>query len=244
MSSLSPSHYPGTELDVLAGAENYHRWILANFRPYLGRDVAEVGAGIGSVSSLLLKMPLERLIAFEPSTNLFPQLEASLKVDPRARAVNDTFRVELVPGGLDSILYINVLEHIEHDRVELQQARAALRPGGHFLVFVPALSWLYSDFDRHVGHYRRYTRHGLAQLAREAGFEVLNARYFDIAGIIPWYVSFVLMKARPRPRGVALYDKLVVPPMRVLEGILPPPLGKNVILIARNPGSPDDASPS
>jgi SAM-dependent methyltransferase len=243
MPKPASSEYPGTELDVLAGAVNYHRWILAAFRPYLGTAVAEVGAGIGSVSTLLLESPFERLIAFEPSANLFPLLAGNLKSEKRARVVNDVFRPDYLPGGVDAILYINVLEHIERDLDELINARLALRPGGHLLVFVPALSWLYSDFDKHVGHFRRYSKRGLTNLARDAGFEVLKARYFDIAGIVPWYVSFVLLHGGPRPGSVALYDRLVVPPMRMLEAILPPPLGKNVLLIARKmPGDEATAS--
>lgn len=225
--------YSGTELDSMAGAVNYHRWILAAARPYLGKTVAEVGAGIGSVSKLLLESPLDRLIAFEPSCDLFSQLVKSFDTDKRAEAINEVFSPELTPDGVDSILYINVLEHIEHDLDELKNARVALRPGGYLFVFVPALEWLYSDFDKEVGHFRRYTRHGLTKLAREAGFDVVKARYFDIAGIAPWYVSFVLLRGRPQPAAVAIYDKIVVPPMRVLEAMLPPPLGKNVLLIAR-----------
>jgi SAM-dependent methyltransferase len=233
MSQAAISQYPGTELDVLAGAVNYHRWILAAFHPYLGGIVAEVGAGIGSISTLLLESSLERLIAFEPSSNLFPVLADKLKGDQRAQAVNDVFRPDYTPGGLDSILYVNVLEHVERDLDELHKARAALRPGGHLFVFAPAMSWLYSDFDRHVGHLRRYTRRVLIKLARDAGFEVLKARYFDAAGILPWYVGFVLLHGRPKAAGVALYDKVVVRPMRMLEAVVPPPLGKNVVLIAR-----------
>jgi SAM-dependent methyltransferase len=222
-------------LDALDAAVNYHRWILARFRPYLGETVAEVGAGIGSVSRLLLDTPIKRLVAFEPSRNMFPLLADALRDNPRAAAVNDLFKPHLMPDLADSVMYVNVLEHIEDDRSELAGAREALRLGGHLLVFVPALSWLFSDFDRKVGHYRRYTKGGLGQLAQDAGFEVVKLHYFDIAGILPWYVSFVLLKGRPAKRNVALYDRLVVPPMRILEGVVPPPIGKNVLLVARKP---------
>jgi hypothetical protein len=160
-------------------------------------------------------------------------LADKLKGDQRAHAVNDVCRPDYSPGGLDSILYVNVLEHVERDLDELRTARAALRPGGHLFVFVPAMSWLYSDYDRDLGHFRRYTRRGLTKLVRDAGFEVLKARYFDVAGILPWYVGFVLLRGRPKAPAVALYDRFVVLPMRMLEAVVPPPLGKNVLLIAR-----------
>lgn len=227
--------YSGTELDAMSVAVNYHRWIIAKFAPYLGARVAEVGAGIGSVSKLLLKQPGVRLTSFEPSQNMFPRLAVSLHDEPRAEAINDFFSASYAERGFDSIVYINVMEHIEDDRAEISTALATLKPGGHLLIFVPALMWLYSDFDKHLGHFRRYTTRGLSTLATELGFDVLSARYFDIAGILPWFVVCKLMHKRPEGRSLSLYDKLVVPPMRVLEGIVSPPIGKNVMLIARKP---------
>lgn len=219
----------------MAFAVNYHRWIVGELAPFLGRQVAEVGAGIGSVSSLLLEQPIERLEAYEPSDNMFPQLAARLAGEPRARAVNAFFGSEAPTQPFDSVAYINVLEHIEDDRGELARAFDAIRPGGHLLVFVPALGWLYSDFDRRIGHARRYSRAGLAQVARAAGFEVIRAKYFDLAGVLPWYLNCVLLGRGLGAGGVALYDRLAVPPMRRLEGWIPPPLGKNLLMVGRKP---------
>jgi SAM-dependent methyltransferase len=230
---LSAAHYPGRELEAMSTAENYPRWIVDVFAPYLGRRVAEVGAGIGNVSRLLLAQPLEHLAAFEPSDNMYPLLAAALAGDSRARAVHGLFGAEPGGDGFDSVAYINVLEHVADERGELERARAALRPGGHLLVFVPALAWLYSDFDRHVGHIRRYSRPGLEEVVRAAGLEVVASRYFDVAGILPWYVHFTLLGGGMGRATVSLYDRLVVPPMRRVEAVLKPPIGKNVLLVAR-----------
>src|SRR4051812_23817226 len=83
--------YSGTELDTLAGAINYHSWILSKFERHLGETVAEVGAGIGSVSRLLLNTSIKLLLAFEPSHNMFPFLAEELRGQPRAEAINDVF---------------------------------------------------------------------------------------------------------------------------------------------------------
>lgn len=229
------SDYPGRELEAMAFAANYHDWIVGELAPFLGRRVAEVGAGIGSVSVLLLRQPIERLEAYEPSANMFPRLAARLAGEPRARAVNAFFGAEPAAQLFDSVAYINVLEHIEDDRGELARAFATIRPGGHVLVFVPALAWLYSDFDRRIGHARRYSRAGLREVARAAGFEVASAKYFDVAGVLPWFVNFVLLRRGLGAGGVALYDRLVVPPMRRIEGWIAPPLGKNLLMVARKP---------
>ena len=223
--------YPGKELEAMSFAANYHRWIVDEFAPFLGRKVAEVGAGIGSVSRLLLEKPIERLVAYEPSENLFPELARNLKGEPRAEPRQAFFGHD--GQAFDSVAYINVLEHIADDAAELERARERLRPKGHLLVFVPALAWLYSPFDRQIGHERRYSRGELVARVEQAGLDVLKARYFDAAGVLAWYLNFVVLKRGLGGAGVSLYDRLVVPPARFVEGFISPPLGKNLLLVAR-----------
>src|SRR5262249_8315743 len=170
------------ELEALTFAENYHRWIIDAFEPYLGETIAEVGAGIGSVSKLLLGKRIKRLFAFEPSHNMYLFLEEALRQEARAKAVNDFFSPRYAQAGFDSVVYINVLEHIQDDRTELAHALEMLNPQGHILLFVPALVWLYSDFDKQVGHFRRYTKQDLSGLVRDVGFTLVKAQYFDLAG--------------------------------------------------------------
>jgi SAM-dependent methyltransferase len=226
-------HYPGRDLEAMSFALNYHRWIVAQFAPYLGDTIAEVGAGSGSVSKLLLQRNVKQLFAFEPSENMFRVLAAELKQETRAIAVNDFFHPRHGKQRFDAVAYINVLEHIEDDRIELANAFEALSADGHVLLFVPALAWLYSEHDKEIGHVRRYTKSGLASLVEQAGFTIVKARYFDIVGILPWYVNFVLLRNSIGGRSVALYDKIVVPLMRRIETAIPPPIGKNVLLVGR-----------
>lgn len=233
MANDSAAPYPGKELEAMSFAVNYHRWILDEFESYFGETTAEVGAGIGSVSRLILGRGVTRLYAFEPSPNMFPLLEKELRCDEGAQAVNDCFSPKYVQSGVDSIAYINVMEHIQDDRAEFALAHEALRANGHLLLFVPALPWLYSDFDKQLGHFRRYTMKGVTGLLKDAGFSLVTARYFDLAGIIPWYVNFVLLRRSLGHRGVSAYDRLVVPLMRRVESRLVPPLGKNLLIVAR-----------
>lgn len=233
MSNGTMPRYPGRDLEAMSFAVNYHRWIIDEFEPYLGETIAEVGAGIGSVSKLLLGKRIKRLYAFEPSHNMYPLLEEELRQEERAKAVNDFFSPHYAHEGLDSVVYINVLEHIQDDRAELANALEALKPEGHLLLFVPALAWLFSDLDKQVGHFRRYAKKDLTCLVTSVGFTLLKARYFDLAGVIPWYVNFVVLRNSIDSGSVSLYDRLVVPVMRRIESALPPPIGKNVLLIGK-----------
>jgi len=226
-------HYSGKELEAMSLAINFHKWIMEEFYPYLGSSIAEVGAGIGNFSRLILETPIKSLTAFEPSKNLYPLLQEAISQDKRVRAINGFFSNVHTEEGFDSILYINVLEHIKDDASELVNAHKALKLNGHLLIFVPALPCLYSDLDKQIGHFRRYVKKDLVDLTKKVGFTIVKARYFDIAGIIPWYVTIVLLKFSISRGSVSLYDKIVVPPMRLLERLIPPPIGRNVLLITK-----------
>jgi SAM-dependent methyltransferase len=225
--------YFGKDLEAMSFAANYHQWILEELRPYLGKSVAEIGAGVGSFSRLILSCPVEHLTSYEPSANMFPILNEFVKSDPRATAINGFFGQSAEADCFDSVIYVNVLEHVEDDQGELQKMRKAVRTGGHVLIFVPALSWLYSNLDRQVGHFRRYHRPQLRSLVQAAGLDVMSIRYFDFAGILPWYVNFVLLKNDIGGGSVAAYDKIVVPVAKWLERIISPPIGKNLLVVAK-----------
>jgi hypothetical protein len=230
----SECFYPGKELEAMSFAINYHRWIAAEFKPYLGQIVAEVGAGIGDFSRILLENSLERLHVYEPSQNLFSLLKKRIGQEAHVLLFDEFFGADHSHHDYyDSVAYVNVLEHIENDKTELTNAHLAIKSGGHLLLFVPALSWLYSNFDKHIGHFRRYEKRDLVSLVECTGFSIIKVRYFDIAGIVPWFINFVLLKSTLGSGSVTLYDKYVVPIMRTLEHPVSPPLGKNILLVAR-----------
>lgn len=225
--------YFGKDLEAMSFARNYHQWIVDEWRPYLSGEVAEVGAGTGSFSKLLLACGIAGLSAYEPSSNMYPALAESLGGEPRARTFNCYFGQSGECEKFDSIVYVNVLEHIEDDAAELRRIRLALRPGGHAFIFVPALRWLYSRLDRQVGHYRRYHKVPLAELVTRSGLSLVSLRYFDVLGVLPWYVNFTLLGNEIGGGSVTSYDRFVVPVARRLERVVRPPLGKNLILVAR-----------
>jgi SAM-dependent methyltransferase len=230
--------YVGDDLVAMAHADTYHRWIADEFRPYLGDRVAEVGAGIGNFSKALLRAGVRTLFSFEPSDNLYPLLQAALSGSEAVHTIHGYFDEGCRQCGarFDTVVYVNVLEHIEDDGRELSHVHRALARDGHVCIFVPALAWLYGEFDKSLGHFRRYYRKDLAQLVERCGFDIVKMRYFDIAGIVPWYVTLVLLKRSVTARNVLAYDRIVVPLMRAVEGAVPPPVGKNLLCVARKLG--------
>ncbi len=232
--------YAGRDLESMSLARNYHRWILDLFAPHLGRRVVEVGAGTGSFSELLLGRGPESLTLVEPSESmhrLLVERVGSVPTRARVRIFNDTFagvaRRVADEERPDSIVYVNVLEHVREDEAELRLAAGALPAGGRVFLCVPAFPWLYGSFDRQVGHQRRYTRAELAAKCARAGFRVVRSVYFDAAGVLPWWLKYrVLRSEKMEPAAVKFYDDFCVPVVRRVEAIVPPPLGKNVLLVA------------
>jgi SAM-dependent methyltransferase len=239
-STFTDAHFGAADdLERLGTAAAFFDWVLDEFDPYLAGSVLEVGAGTGTITRKLVeRYPNLHIVALEPAENVFRDLESFAALTPRVTALRQTL-ADLDPpasgGGFDAALYLNVLEHIEHDAEELRAAAKALRPGGALLLFGPALSWLYSELDYKAGHYRRYSVDGLRRLVEDAGFEVVRARYFDALGVLPYWLVYRALR-RPSISGTSMwgYDRVIVPVSRLVQRVAPAGLpGKNVILVAR-----------
>jgi SAM-dependent methyltransferase len=231
--------YVGRDLEAMSFASNYHRWILQVFKPYLGSRLVEVGAGTGSFSEMLLAEQPESLSLVEPSKAMHGILTSwSLKLNTSSnlKIYNSAFtkaapEIKLTQQP-DSIIYVNVLEHISDDRAELAAMHETLGKGGRIFIFVPALPWLYGKFDKLIGHFRRYTKPDLEAKCCRAGFKILRSAYFDFAGIIPWWIEYRLLRSDDlQPTAVRLYDRYIVPVAKATESLTTPPLGKNIILV-------------
>jgi SAM-dependent methyltransferase len=232
--------YFAEDLEAMDSASRYYSWILEAFAPYIGNQILEVGAGSGNFSTRLLDKNPTLLTCLEPSDNVATALEQRLAHVPNAEARRGVLN-DHAPAWrhrYDTIFYINVMEHVEHDFAEVELALTCLKPGGHLLIFVPALPWLYGKADELFGHFRRYTRPRLLELFERQPVEIRRCDYWDILGVLPWWVSFVLLQRGVLNRNmVRLYDRAVVPFARLIEKHLTLPVGKNLILIAQKDSS-------
>ena len=233
--------YVGKDLEAMSFAVNYHRWILDEFRTFLGKSVVEVGAGTGSFSEMILQTEPDALALVEPS-GLFGDLKTRVHQNGANRtrvnfyhSIFASVAKEIVERQKpDSIIYVNVLEHIEDDEAELRLIYESLpaKGGGRCFLFVPALMALYGEFDRRLGHFRRYRKAELEEKCAAAGFKILKSKYFDFAGVVPWFVKYRLLNSESLGGGaVSLYDKMVVPVFRRFESRVRVPVGKNILLI-------------
>jgi ubiquinone/menaquinone biosynthesis C-methylase UbiE len=227
--------YGGTELGALAEASNYYRWVIREFAPFVGERVIEVGAGIGTFSrSLLAHTALSELILVEPGENLLPFLQQRFSAEPRVKIVPGYFQDLETPATANSVVLVNVLEHIAEDQALLDAVHEVLMPGGTLLLLVPALPWIYGSLDQAFGHHRRYTKTMLGDTLRAAGFGILRLSYMNFLGIASWLVTGrVLRRKTLKPAYVRLYDRGIIPWLTKLEGRWEPPIGQSLIAIAR-----------
>ena len=226
--------YTGTELDALAGARNYYRAIIDHFRPHFGRKVLEVGAGIGTFARHVLdETSVEEMLLVEPADNTIPMLRGRFAGDRRV-TIAQGYLEQVTPNpSVDSLVAVNVLEHVENDLGFLRAAHDRLRPGGRVLLFTPALDQIFGTLDEAFGHFRRYTKTLLADRLRAAGFEDLRLRYTNFPGIASWFLAGRVLRRRTiAPRDVALYDRMVMPWVTAMERHWEPPLGQSIIAIA------------
>ena len=235
--------YVGSELPLFARAVNWKSYWRSHVEQYLGSSVLEVGAGIGGTTELLCRADgtaekQRRWVCLEPDAALARELEAKARAgDVPACCEVKIGTVADLPAGekFDSILYIDVVEHIEDDRAELERASHHLNPGGVVIVLSPAHPWLYSEFDHAIGHYRRYTRKMLHE-AMPKSLERVKLIYLDSVGSLASALNkLVLRSPRPTPAQIRTWDRLMVRASRWIDPVFGHRVGKSVIGVYRKP---------
>ena len=219
-------------LDNLKEADHYNQWIFEQIRSYLGSNILEIGCGNGNFTGLLAKS-CNHVLAVDLDAE-YVQI-ANQRLAHCGNVEIQCADATQLPQTqkFDSIVMLDVLEHIEHDAALLRQLSRQLEPKGTFIVKVPALQWLYGPMDEVIGHYRRYHKEHLSQVFIEAGFQPPQIWPFNIAGIPGWWLNGkVLKQTTPPSQQVGAFNR-VVPILRSLESLVQPPLGLSLFAVAK-----------
>jgi len=232
--SLPPAEFDDSDAELatvlasLEDATNYSDWIYSLVEPYLGEHVLEIGAGHGELTERLQRG--RTVTATDLSSSCVDGLRARFANRPNV----DVRHVDIAAtadGRLyDSVVLINVLEHIDDDENALAKLRQSLRPNGRLCVFVPAFDGLYSDFDHRIGHRRRYRRSQLIEVFDRAGFKIVDARYINTVGALAWWLFVRQLGQVPAQSwSIAFYDRIVVPALRRAEHERSPRFGQSLL---------------
>ena len=223
-----------TTLEVLTEAKNYNRWIADTFFPYIQAPLLEFGAGIGNISELLSSYtPLcltdtdERMLAHLKDT--FSHMN---DVSVNFLDITQPPPEHLVES-FQTVIGINVLEHVEYDEQALFNLGNLLHPSGRLLLLVPAKKWAYTDLDKRLGHFRRYEKKELGEKLAKASFQIEKLNFFNVVCLVSWIVRDKIERSGGlRSYQVSLFDS-IVPIFKRVEAVVPMPLGISLIAIAQ-----------
>ncbi len=218
-------------LDNLDGAVNYARWLHSMIEPHLGPRVLEIGAGHGTLTGLLVDG--RSVVATDVSTRCVAALRERFAGVSGVDVVEADITEAPTLGAFDTIVLVNVLEHVADDVAALGRLGEALKPEGRLVIFVPAFESLYSEFDRRIGHHRRYRLPALRSAVEAVGLSVVDIRYVNSVGALAWWVMAKRLGMIPTKRWSALtYDRAVVPVVRRVEQRWEPPFGQSILCVA------------
>lgn len=234
-----------TDVDVqqknfeqLAGAKRYYGWFADLVMPYVGKRILEIGCGQGNISEQFL----DRGITVHGI-----DLEEEYVKNVRERFKGRDFSVELADitkkdvrdrlaqQKFDTIICVNVIEHIKDDDALTRYMYEILTPGGSAILLAPAHKFLMSNFDDRVGHYRRYTRKSLSSAIEAGGLRVVFSTYFNALGAAGWLVLYKWMKKMEPGSGSVTLLETLVPILKTFERVVPMPFGLSAIAVGTKP---------
>jgi SAM-dependent methyltransferase len=230
--------YAADDLETMSEARNYQAHVFGLVRPHVGARVLEVGCGIGTMTRQLLGLA-QQVVCIEPNLNCATRAREALAGDDRVAIrichLEECNRVELQQQRFDTIVCVNVLEHIHDDVHALSLFRDVVAgSGGRVLIFVPAVQGIYSQHDAALGHHRRYSRRTLRAAFTAAGLDVVAMRYTNPIGLLGWmYNLYVSGNTEHTPSQVGLFDRFVAPWALPLERLVPPPIGLSLFAVGR-----------
>jgi SAM-dependent methyltransferase len=225
--------YSGAELDLFKHAVRWKRYFASELGPYISGEVLEVGAGIGATARFLCEAHHSGWTSLEPDARLARRLTEDVAAHPLPAPMvvrEGTIRTLPARSLFDTVLYIDVLEHVEDDGEELRESAVRVRESGQLIVLAPAHNWLFSPFDEAIGHFRRYSRRSLVAIG-PSNLQLVRAFYLDSLGLFVSLANRLALRARyPTDAQIRVWDRMI-PLSRMLDRLTGQRLGKTVVAI-------------
>lgn len=220
--------YSGSELELFHSAVNWKETLRRHIQPHIRGKVLEVGAGIGGTTRVLRTGGESSWTCLEPDDLLARQIRAGF---PAVKVITGDLEALSKKSLFQTILYVDVLEHIEDDAGEVRRAAQHLVTGGRLLVLAPAHQWLFTPFDAAIGHYRRYNRSSMQALTPPV-LNTVRLIYLDSVGMLASAANRLLLsQSQPRPGQIRFWDHYMVPASRVFDRLLAYRVGKSVLAV-------------
>jgi len=228
------SDYTVRDQERMADAENYFEWQAGITKCQLGRRVLEIGCGVGNFTRHLVDREL--VAGIDVDADCIAKAKDRFRdcgnIVHRHLDVMDEAFGTLRAHNFDSVVCLNVLEHVQDDQLALANMASILPVGGKVVLLVPAFSGLYGPIDRHLGHYRRYSKRSLRETAMKSGFVAEKLRYMNFIGFFGWWCNARIFKKQEQSSGqIAIFDRLIVPIQSRIENAMSPPFGQSLFAV-------------
>ncbi|MBL0109225.1 MAG: class I SAM-dependent methyltransferase [Ignavibacteria bacterium] len=225
-------------LDVISSADKFNQWMYETIKPYCKGKILEIGSGIGNISAFFLKDKFEIMLTdirdvycekleakFSGNKNLTGSKNVDL-IDPEF-----DIKHKSLFNSFDTVFALNVIEHIQNDNLSVSNCKKLLRQNGNLIILVPAYQSLFNSFDESLEHYRRYNKNTLNKLFQENDLKIIHEQYFNLMGILGWFISGKLQKNSTFPPGqMKLYNSFV-PIFKIIDKMIFNQIGLSVISI-------------
>lgn len=220
-----------SQIDIFYNTKNWKNYWTKSLSRYIKRDVLDVGSGTGSNLPFYLKIKnTSKVTCLEPDKKLFINLKIKHKKKKKV-IINNIQLSQLSKKKIyDTIIYADVLEHIKDDLKELKMAINHLKKDGSLIILCPAHNFLFTSFDKNVGHFRRYNKNMFKK------FQITNAKiekiyYLDSLGFFLSFINKFFLKRNPKKKEIAFWDNFIVPLTIVSDFLLCNLFGKSIICI-------------
>ncbi len=227
---METNNYIGNELELFKNATNWKKYFCSKITEYIHGDVLEVGAGIGINTNYLINIDkINSITCIEPDSNLCSQIKKNhIETNiTTSKIINGT--IENTDKTFDTIIYIDVLEHIEDSNKEIDIITNKLNKGGSLIILVPAFNFLYSEFDKKIGHFRRYDKKLLRQEINEK-LKEKKLFYLDSLGFFASLTNkLILKKNTPTIKNIHFWDKKLIPITKLSDKLICNAFGKSLI---------------
>tara|TARA_Y100000590_G_scaffold395396_2_gene475338 strand:- start:638 stop:1324 length:687 start_codon:yes stop_codon:yes gene_type:complete len=224
-------NYPGKELELFDKASFWRNYLYLYVKKFIGKKILEVGAGIGSFTEIYKKNNAEITLSEIDKSN-YDLLKKKFNSDNNIKVENKL--VEEFNNSFDTIIYMSVLEHIEDDYKEIEKALSKLDTNGHLIICVPAHNYMYSNFDKEIGHFRRYEIDFFNNLKLKNA-KSIKCYFLDSMGHLIYFINKLIFSKEVYPSKIKIFiwDKIFIPLTFFLDFLTFYKFGKNIICIIK-----------
>tara|TARA_B110000495_G_C22822388_1_gene480014 strand:- start:15 stop:701 length:687 start_codon:yes stop_codon:yes gene_type:complete len=219
--------YDGFELEHFDSASNFREYQVSLISKYIKGNFAEVGAGTGGLVPYYKKF-LKKITLLEPEKKLFKILKKSFS-SKRVKIKNNT--VDKLKNNFDTIIYYDVLEHIKNDLEEVKKASKKLKKNGYLIISVPAYQTFYSEFDKSVGHYKRYNKKDFIKFEKKTNLRIEKLAYYDSVGFLFLVLNKIFYLKQTNLKNKIFLWNLLIPVSKLIDSLTFNIFGKSLLCV-------------